>query len=114
MFRIRRFGVVRTATLGAAMYAIGTLIIVVPVVIIVLAAGPMEFTDSFGRTAAIDIPVGVLLLAPVLYGLIGWIVTALVCLLYNLAAMVTGGVEIQLQGEAVPASAPRVDLPPTA
>ena len=41
----------------------------------------------------------ILLLIPLAYAVIGWIVTVIFCLLYNLAARVTGGVEMQLTGD---------------
>lgn len=110
MFRIRRFGVIRTANLAAILYALLTLIILIPIALIALAAGPMEFTDSFGRRAAFEVSPLWLLLIPLVYAVIGWIFTALFCLIYNLAAAITGGVEIQLQGEATPPA--RTDLPP--
>ncbi len=110
MFRIRRFGVVRTANLAAILYLLVTLIIILPFVVILAAAGPMEFTDQFGRTASVNFSPVLLLLLPLLYAVIGWIVTALFCLLYNLAAAITGGVEIQLDGDAMTLARP--DLPP--
>lgn len=103
MVRIRRFGVVRTANLAAIAFALMTLIILVPIVVILLAAGPISFTD---RTTGQSIDLGsplVLLLIPLVYAIVGWIITALWCLVYNLAAGLTGGVEMQLEGDAPPA-----------
>ncbi len=96
MVRIRRFGIVRTANVAAIAYLLLTLIILLPFVIILAAAGPMEFTDSFGRTASVEMSPLLLLLLPLLYAVIGWIVTALFCLVYNLAAAITGGAEMEL------------------
>lgn len=105
MVRIRRFGIMRTANVAAIAYLLVTLIILLPFVIILAAAGPMEFTDSLGRTASVEMSPLWLLLLPLLYAVIGWIVTALFCLVYNLAAAITGGAEIQLTGDGS-------DLPP--
>ena len=110
MFRIRRFGVIRTANLAAIVYLLVTLVFVLPFVLILAAAGPMEFTDQFGRTASVDFSPVFLLLVPFVYAVIGWIITALFCLLYNLAAAITGGVEIQLEGEGLTLA--RGHLPP--
>jgi L-cystine uptake protein TcyP (sodium:dicarboxylate symporter family) len=96
MVRIRRFGIVRTANVAAIAYLLLTLIIVLPFVLILAAAGPMEFTDSLGRTASVEMSPLWLLLLPLLYAVIGWLVTAMFCLVYNLAAAITGGAEMQL------------------
>ena len=112
MFRIRRFGVLRTANLAAVVYLLLTLLFVLPFVLILAAAGPMEFTDQFGRTASVDFSPIWLLLVPLVYAVIGWIITALFCLIYNLAAAITGGVEIQLEGED--RVGVRRDMPPPA
>jgi hypothetical protein len=96
MVRIRRFGIVRTANVAAIAYLLLTLIILLPFVLILAAAGPMEFTDSLGRTASVEMSPLWLLLLPLLYAVIGWLVTALFCLVYNLAAAITGGAEMQL------------------
>ena len=112
MFRIRRFGVLRTANLAAVVYLLLTLLFVLPFVLILAAAGPMEFTDQFGRTASVDFSPVFLLLVPLVYAVLGWIITALFCLIYNLAAAITGGVEIQLHGEQ--RAGGRTDLAPPA
>ena len=112
MFRIRRFGVVRTANLAAVVYLLLTLLFVLPFVLILAAAGPMEFTDQFGRTASVDFSPIWLLLVPLVYAVLGWIITALFCLIYNLAAAITGGVEIQLLGDE--RTSVHGDLPPPA
>jgi hypothetical protein len=96
MVRIRRFGIVRTANVAAIAYLLLTLIILLPFVIILAAAGPMEFTDSLGRTASVEMSPIWLVVVPLLYAVLGWLFTALFCLVYNLAAAVTGGAEMQL------------------
>jgi len=109
MFRIRRFGVVRTANLAGVLYLVLSLIFILPFVIILAAAGPMSFTDQSGRTTNIGFAPLFLLLLPILYAIGGWIFTALMCLVYNLAARVTGGVEVQLVGDVQPTV--RSDVP---
>lgn len=98
MFRIRRFGVVRTSNVAAIIYLLITLVFVIPFAL-VLAAGPISMTDSFGRTARVEISPFLLLLFPLLYAVIGWVFTALFCLFYNLAARITGGAEFELRGD---------------
>lgn len=91
MFRIRRFGVVRTATVVAVAYAIAFAIVLVPFAILALALGERSGAVSFGAI----LMVGVLLL--VVYPLLIWIATALACLVYNLAARWVGGIEVQVE-----------------
>lgn len=101
MFRIRRFGVIRTSNVVAFFYIVIVAVIFVPIASIVALAVPAN--QSVGGVGA----VGVLvfgLLAALLYGIFGWIFTALACLLYNFAAGMIGGIEIQL--EAVPPPTP--------
>jgi hypothetical protein len=99
---IARFDVVRTANIVAALYAVIVLVIVllfaVPFAFVALLAGP--------ETAGADIVAGgvvggllVLVLAVVFYGGIGWVMTALVCALYNALAGRIGGIRIEVQPE---------------
>lgn len=111
MVRIRRFGIIRTANLVGMIYLLLSLIIIGVVVLIGLAAGPMEFTDSLGRRATFEVSPAWLLLSLV-YGIVGWLLTALFCLIYNLAAAITGGVEVQLEGDGASVAPP--DAPPAA
>lgn len=94
MVRIRRFGVIRTSNVAAVIYFILTAIFVIPFTLLA-AATPMTFTDRFGRTVSFELPWIFLLLIPFLYAGIGWVFTALACLIYNLAARWTGGVEFE-------------------
>ena len=103
-FRIRRFGVVSTANVAAMIYLLITLVFVIPFALILWAAGPVTTTDGFGNTTSVSIPPVFVLLIPLLYAGIGWLFTALFCLIYNLAARFTGGAEFQLDG--TPSQAP--------
>jgi len=106
MVRIRRFGVIKTATVAAVMYAViilvFTLLFGLPVVLITGAAA-----NGSGATAGIlgGGIAGVLFLGvfgAVAYGIGGWIITAIACLFYNLVAGWVGGVELQLESTAAP------------
>jgi hypothetical protein len=44
--------------------------------------------------------IGFAVLLPVLYGLAGFIFTAIGCLLYNLVAGMVGGIEVEIDGTA--------------
>jgi hypothetical protein len=108
VFQIRRFGVIRTSNVVAFFYLAIIAIIFVPIAVIVALATPAD--QSMGGLGA----VGVLvfgLLAAILYGVFGWIFTALACLLYNFAAGVVGGIEIQLEAVQPPKPVPTWGTP---
>lgn len=103
MFRIRRFGVVRTANLVAVMYLIIFAVIFVPILALVAALGARS--GAFGGAGG----VGVLifgLVASVFYAIVGWVVTAIACALYNGVAGMIGGIEIELEAVQPPPPAP--------
>lgn len=101
MFRIRRFGVIRTSNVVAFFYLVIIAVIFVPIAAIVAVATPAN--QSFGGLGAVGVLI-IGLAAAVFYAILGWIFTALACLLYNFAAGMIGGIEIQL--EAVPPPTP--------
>ncbi|HUG48643.1 MAG TPA: hypothetical protein VMP67_09540 [Candidatus Limnocylindria bacterium] len=90
MFRIRRFGVIRTATVVAVAYAIAFAILAVPLVLIALSAP----RGAFGLAAAIP---AMLIALLVIYPLLIWVLTAVACLVYNLAARWVGGIEVDVE-----------------
>ena len=99
---IARFDVVRTANIVAALYAVIVLVIVllfaVPFAFVALVAGQ----EAGGPGVVAGGVVGgllVLLLAVVFYGGIGWVMTALVCALYNALAGRIGGIRVEVQPE---------------
>jgi hypothetical protein len=107
MFRIRRFGVVRTASVVAVMYFVLFALVLVPLLAIAgsvpQSAGPgQDAVRTFG-------PLGfaaVGLLVALLYAIVGWIFVALACLLYNVVARFTGGIEVQVERFEPPTVAP--------
>jgi hypothetical protein len=113
MVRIRRFGVIRTSNVAAVIYFILIAIFVIPFALIA-AATPMTVTDSLGRTVSFQLPWVFLLFVPFLYAGFGWLFTALGCLIYNLAARWTGGVEFEAIAVAPspPPPAPPAASPP--
>jgi hypothetical protein len=86
--QIRRFGVGQTAKVVGALYAL-TGLILVPVVLIVGMVSP----DKSG------VGPGFALLLPILYGVLGFILTAIGCAVYNFVAGVVGGIEVELDSE---------------
>ena len=109
MYRISRFGVVKTATMVALIYVIVIAIFFVPAAIIVLALGRSN------GVAAGGVLIGGALIA-IAYAAFGWIFTAISCAIYNVAARWVGGIEVQLQPVAppppVPLWAPSITPPP--
>jgi len=97
---IRRFGIVRTATVAAVIYALLSLgfwlIIALPLALVAGTSSGGQFGAAFGAGA-----VGVLLfglIATVAYAVIGWVMVALGCLVYNVAAGWVGGIEVEVSG----------------
>ena len=102
MVRIRRFGIVRTANVVAAMYIAAILIVGIPVALIIALAG---VNTQFGTAGGVFVIVSVLFFA-LLYAVVGWIATASGIALYNLVAGRVGGIEMELQNVTPPAPPP--------
>jgi hypothetical protein len=83
--QIRRFGVMQTAKVVGALYALLGLVFV-PIVLVLSMLAPKE--QGMGP--------GLALALPILYGVFGFIFAALGCALYNLVAGLVGGVEVEL------------------
>ena len=100
MYQIRRFGVVKTSTIVALMYVIVVAIFFVPAAFLLAAFGR---GDTSGSVVGV---LGVGLLAAALYGILGWVFTAIACALYNLVAGWVGGIEVQVERVDPPAPPP--------
>ena len=90
--RVRRFGVGQTAKVAGVLYALMGLI-AVPILLVATLVAPDETGVGFG--------IGFALLLPLLYGLLGFVFTALGCIIYNLVAGWVGGIEIEIGDSAV-------------
>lgn len=121
MYRIRRFGILKTATVAAIMYVIIIAIFFVPATLIVGIASTSGGASTVGTNVGGLIIAG--LLAALLYGLLGFVVTAVACAVYNLAAGWVGGIEVQVESLQPPQTPPmwgpvgggptgRIDAPP--
>ncbi|OGN86010.1 MAG: hypothetical protein A2X23_06420 [Chloroflexi bacterium GWC2_73_18] len=100
MVDIRRFSVIRTANVVALMYVIAMAIFFVPILLLLALYSATPAAVDFGFLAAGT--VGLVILT-VFNAIGGWIVTALACLIYNLAARWVGGIEVQVEQVAAPA-----------
>lgn len=89
--RIRKFGVLQTAKVVAVLYALMGLVFV-PVFLIVSMFSPNK--DGIGT--------GFALVMPILYGVLGFVFTAIACAIYNFVAGLVGGIEVELDEGGVP------------
>lgn len=94
MQRIKRFGVVQTAKVAAVIYFIMIAVFFLPFALIGYVTGLLNDFGPFGGT--------MFLLAPIFYGAIAFVATAIGCLIYNAIATRIGGIEVELEtAEAV-------------
>lgn len=94
MVRIRRFGIIRTATMAAALYAFiilaSTLLIFLPFALLAGAAG-RDATGSLGFGAVGVVGVVIFgLVGAVVYAAIGWVMTAIACMIYKRGCRLRG------------------------
>jgi hypothetical protein len=85
--QIRRFGIGQTAKVIGVLYAL------MGVVLIPIFLGIAMFSPSqrgFGSGFAIALPI--------IYGVMGFIATAIGCAIYNVVAGWVGGIEVELDG----------------
>jgi hypothetical protein len=98
---IARFDPVRTANIIAALYAVIVLVVglvfAVPFALVALVAG--QDAGSGVATGGVIGVLVLLVLAVVFYAGIGWVMTALVCALYNALAGRIGGIRVEVQPE---------------
>ena len=85
--QIRRFGIGQTAKVIGVLYALMGLVFV-PIFLISAMFAPKETGLGTGFAFAL----------PILYGVCGFIFTAIGCAIYNVVAGWVGGVEVELDG----------------
>jgi hypothetical protein len=86
--QIRRFGVLQTAKVVGTLYALLGLVFV-PIFLIASMFTPRQ--QGMGP--------GFALVLPILYGVFGFLFTALGCAIYNLVSGLVGGIEVELADE---------------
>ena len=106
MYRIRRFGVMKTATTVAVLYMVVIAIFLVPFALLFAAIGRAIPTGASNASLDVGVIVVFGLVLILFYGVGGWVITAISCALYNLVAGWVGGVEIQLDAVAPPPPVP--------
>jgi hypothetical protein len=123
MYRVRRIGVISAANVAAAVAFVITLVFVLLVALVVLPMGSfpagVDYPGPFDR---MRMPsgsiIGFVVLVPLLYAAIGWVMGALTALVYNLVARFTGGLQLDLEQRMPPPPAswvaPGTSMPPAA
>ena len=84
--QIRRFGIGQTAKVVAVLYALMGLLFL-PFFLAAAAFAPRE--TGFGTGFALGLPI--------IYGVVGFIFTAIACAIYNFVAGFVGGIEVELE-----------------
>jgi hypothetical protein len=98
MMQIKSFGVLQTSKLIAVLYLMVFAVIGIPVGLIAITVSPT-------RWGALGL--ALVLLIPVIYGLLGFVFTAIACALYNVAAKWVGGIEIDMGPVTAPEQPPQ-------
>lgn len=103
MYRIRRFGVMKTATVVAIMYMLIVGVFAVPFGLVALLAASTQGSGASGAGLSIFL---VALASILVYGLLGWVFTAVAVAIYNVAARWVGGIEVEIESVAPPPPPP--------
>ena len=93
---IKRVGPLSIAKLSAVLYAGIGLVLGGVFSLIAMAGGFASETDGAAGIGAL-IGVGAVIVFPILYGLMGFVAMLVTAWLYNVAAGVVGGVEVDIQ-----------------
>ena len=114
---IRRFDVVRTATVAAVLYAViavvFALVFFLPIALLTSVAGSRAGAGEMGAVFGAGL-VGVLILATLgalFYAVVGWVMTAIVCVLYNFVAGRVGGIRVVVDVEGPYPGGPGYGMP---
>jgi hypothetical protein len=83
--QIRKFGVGQTAKVAGVLYAMMGLVFI-PIFLVMSALGPKQA----------GLGAGFALVMPILYGVLGFVCTAIACALYNVVAKLVGGIEVEI------------------
>ena len=98
--RIRRFSVLKTASVFALMYVVLVAVIAIPILLILLPVSMSVSGVRGGEIGGAELLGGgvlVTVLLMVFYGIFAWIFGAIFCLVYNLVARLIGGIEVDVE-----------------
>ncbi len=90
MKTIKKFGVFQTAKVAAVIYFFLALIIIIPMFLIMSMLPAYEETNVFPGNVF-------LFVMPFLYGIMGFVFTAIGCVIYNFIAARMGGITIEVE-----------------
>jgi hypothetical protein len=93
---IRRIGPLSFAKLSGTLYAIIGLVLGGIFSLVALAGGFASDTAELAGVSAI-LGLAAVVVFPILYGLMGFVATLIAAWLYNVAAGIVGGVEVDIQ-----------------
>ena len=99
-YQLRRIGVLKAALVGGIAYAIMGLIFLPFFFLISMMPGPTGLQEDWMVGPVIA------LLLPLFYGVLGFVTSAIAAAVYNLIAMMVGGLEIELQEQGVTRAEP--------
>lgn len=111
MYRVRRLGVVKTTNTVVGMYVV--VFGVIGLLVALFASVAYVSTSSGGTTFVWPSAIAALLVAFLFYFVFIWIGVALACVVYNLVAGRTGGIEIELTRVEPPVPVPTWGQPGT-
>jgi len=94
---INRVGPVSCAKITGILYALMGLIIGAFISLFAVAGGMLAGDRSGGGAMGALVGVGAVIVLPIMYGCIGFIATLIGAWLYNIAAGMVGGVEIDVR-----------------
>jgi hypothetical protein len=89
LYRIRRFGIKQTSKIAGIVYFLLG-ILIAP--FFIMTSGSAQGQESLPKVG----PFALMLIIPVFYGLIGFLMTALVLFVYNRIAEKAGGIELDI------------------
>jgi len=108
-FRLKRIGVLKAAIMGGIGYALLSLLLVPFFLFFMMfAPGPSGLHDMPGEFAMSG---ALVFLLPLIYGVMGFIGTALAAAVFNLISLMVGGLDIELDRDAVESLPPAPPQP---
>jgi hypothetical protein len=93
---IRRIGPLSTAKVAGVLYA-GLGLLFGAIVSLISVMGGMATDEAGGGLMGAFVGVGAIIFLPLFYGAMGFVMTALMAWLFNVAAGIAGGVEVDVQ-----------------
>lgn len=93
MVAIKKFSPHKTALTLACVMALSSLILIFPMSMMFMA---LPMMGPNGSTVSPSMPFSMLIIMPVIYLIIGYIMTLIGALIYNVVAKFTGGIQFEL------------------